>query len=465
MLGLVYLGLAYYYEDGFLYGTYINDVYCTGKSVEEVNRELNDNFEFDGIEVKSLNRSYYLSSDELSFYYDYKEPLDYFIEEQIPFLWIENVMQSDSFQVTPDISYDEAALNRFCQEIFKKESRKDQEVYIAATDMGYRLVDHKADLLDQNLTVNAIQKALLEGKTSLNLKEAGCYYHGDFTKEEQLLVDFFNDINDFQNKEILFHFGSETKKMETGSIAKMLSCYDFLRENKTKISEDELKRFYKPIKVKDGTFFVLSLNMKAVKEELSLFLEDYQSLKQHEFTTYDGRKLTIKGGTYGNLINTRTEQKKLVEFLESNEKSYDRIPEYTKKALYQEKNDIGNTYIEIDLKNQRMYYFENGDLKIETDVVTGNNGSTPECVCSIYGKQKNRILRGPGYASPVKFWIPVKGGIGIHDASWRNKFGGEIYKGNGSHGCINTPLEEVTQLYEMAEIGTPVIMYYGKNLK
>ena len=67
---------------------------------------------------------------------------------------------------------------------------------------------------------------------------------------------------------------------------------------------------------------------------------------------------------------------------------------------------------------------------------------------------------GEDYASPVKYWIPVKGAIGIHDASWRSTYGGQIYIRNGSHGCINTPLEQVSQLYDMVEIGTPCVMFY-----
>lgn len=463
MLGLVYLGLAYYYEDGFLFGTYINDVYCTGKSVEEVNSELNDNFNFDGIEVKTLNHSYFLSSDDLAFYFDYNEPLNYFVDEQIPFLWIENIFHSDSYKVNPKISYDQDVLNRFCQEIFKKEIKKDMDVYIIATDRGFRFVDHKADVLDEELAYKAIMNALSEAKSCVDLEESACYYHKKFSDNEELLAQFFKDIDNFQRKEIVYHFGSEMKKMDIGSVSKMLECYDFFTEKRLALTEDDIKQFYKNIKVKDGVFPVLSLDSNEVNIQLDEFLEEYQSYKQHEFSTYDGRKLVIKGGTYGNHIHTKTEVKLLTDFLQSNESSYDRVPEYKNKALYQEKDDIGNTYIEIDLKNQRMYYFVDGQLQIETDVVTGNNGSTPECVCFVYGKQKNRILRGADYATPVKFWIPIKGAIGIHDASWRKKFGGKIYKGNGSHGCINTPFEQVSQLYDMVEIGTPVIMYYGEN--
>ena len=35
-----YLWLSNYYKDGFNYGTWINGVYCTGKSINEINEEL-----------------------------------------------------------------------------------------------------------------------------------------------------------------------------------------------------------------------------------------------------------------------------------------------------------------------------------------------------------------------------------------------------------------------------------------
>ena len=49
---------------------------------------------------------------------------------------------------------------------------------------------------------------------------------------------------------------------------------------------------------------------------------------------------------------------------------------------------------------------------------------------------------------------------GIHDAyRWRTKYGGDIYQWNGSHGCVNAPLEVAQTLYERVEMGTPVIVY------
>ena len=134
-----------------------------------------------------------------------------------------------------------------------------------------------------------------------------------------------------------------------------------------------------------------------------------------------------------------------------------------KEAKEKGADDIGDTYIEIDMGNQHMYYYVDGTIVIDTPVVTGNASrgwDTPAKVCFVYFKQRNRVLRGANYATPVKYWMAVDGHIGIHDATWRGEFGGEIYKTNGSHGCINTPLEIMTELYDVVETGTPVVMFY-----
>ena len=139
------------------------------------------------------------------------------------------------------------------------------------------------------------------------------------------------------------------------------------------------------------------------------------------------------------------------------------VPAYIHEGYVRGLDDIGDTYIEIDMTDQRMYYYVEGELTLETDVVTGNTGrrmGTPQGINFVYAKQRNRTLRGADYASFVKYWMPVKGNVGIHDASWRGKFGGQIYKTNGSHGCINTPSDVMSELYELAEVGTPVIMFY-----
>ena len=171
----------------------------------------------------------------------------------------------------------------------------------------------------------------------------------------------------------------------------------------------------------------------------------------------------MEGGTYGNKIDREAEKEYLKQAFRDRATEV-REPVYLQKGWEEGKDDIGDTYIEVDMTGQMMYYYQDGRLEVETPIVTGNTGrrmGTPEGVNFVYGKARNRVLTGPGYASHVNFWMPVKGNIGIHDAAWRSEYGGEIYKTGGSHGCINTPYEAMSKLYDMAEVGTPVVMFYS----
>ena len=146
-----------------------------------------------------------------------------------------------------------------------------------------------------------------------------------------------------------------------------------------------------------------------------------------------------------------------------------REPVYSQTAVSRNKDDIGNTYIEIDYTNQHMWYYENGVMKIDTDIVSGNisrgNGSH-DGVFKIVYKKSPAVLKGEDYESNVTYFMPFAYNVGIHDASWRNgKFGGNIYKTSGSHGCINAPLEVADTIYKKIEVGTPVIAYYREEVE
>ena len=137
---------------------------------------------------------------------------------------------------------------------------------------------------------------------------------------------------------------------------------------------------------------------------------------------------------------------------------------YKQKAKLQgTHDDIGNTYIEVDMSDQKMYYYLDGVLKLSTEVVTGDVGrdrATPAGVDFVAVKQKDRILKGDTYQSHVNFWMQVYKGIGIHDSAWRDEYGGAIYMTEGSHGCVNTPYSAMKELYNETELDTPVVMFY-----
>ena len=116
-----------------------------------------------------------------------------------------------------------------------------------------------------------------------------------------------------------------------------------------------------------------------------------------------------------------------------------------------------NAHIIVSISKQTLTYYEYGEAVLSSSVVTGINGKTPTGTFKVLYKARDVILKGADYESFVSYWMAFKGNsFGFHDASWRSKFGGTIYKTNGSHGCVNMPYNKVKQLYNMVAVGTPV---------
>ncbi len=202
-------------------------------------------------------------------------------------------------------------------------------------------------------------------------------------------------------------------------------------------------------------------DMALVSEYVSDLAKKYNTAyTKRKFMTSYGREVEVSG-VYGWRINQTAETAALTEIIRSGE-SQTREPEYSQKAASHDGNDYGNTYAEVNLTAQHLFFYKDGEKILESDFVSGNVSrgyTTPPGLFSLTYKQKDAVLRGEGYASPVDFWMPFNGGIGFHDASWRNQFGGTIYKTNGSHGCINMPYNAAKTLYENVYAGMPVICY------
>ena len=118
------------------------------------------------------------------------------------------------------------------------------------------------------------------------------------------------------------------------------------------------------------------------------------------------------------------------------------------------------TYVDVSIDTQTLTYFVNGAPVLVAPTVTGSPGrGTPRGVFAIDSMIPGKYLTGPTWHVYVNRWMRFSGNCGIHDANWRKSFGGEIYKHNGSHGCVNIPYDQAVALYNMVAIGTPVIVH------
>lgn len=122
--------------------------------------------------------------------------------------------------------------------------------------------------------------------------------------------------------------------------------------------------------------------------------------------------------------------------------------------------NLYNTFVVVDISSQKLTLYKNNEVLLETDIVSGKKGiyDTPTGIYSIRKKGTDTFLSGEDYYVHIDYWMPFNGGIGLHDASWRSRFGGSIYENNGSHGCINISPEYTDDIYDNVQKGTKVIV-------
>lgn len=179
-----------------------------------------------------------------------------------------------------------------------------------------------------------------------------------------------------------------------------------------------------------------------------------------EFTTHGGETITVSGGTWGDYFNSAKESEYIVEMIKTLQGEVGRQP--IKKRDYAD--SIKNRYIEISLDEQHLWVYDNGEMVMDTPVVTGTKGKhdTPKGVYFISQKTDGTYLRGVDYKTWVNKWMRITDrGHGLHDATWRStsQFGGKTYMYNGSHGCINLPNKFAYKLYDFIQIHDCVVIY------
>ncbi len=206
----------------------------------------------------------------------------------------------------------------------------------------------------------------------------------------------------------------------------------------------------------------LSVNETMAKDYVASLAGKYDTFgKKRSFTTHSGDRITITGGDYGYWMDRVSTRQELISQILSGE-SAELTPVYYGEAVSYGEDDIGSSYVEVNIGAQHLWVYKNGEVVNETDFVSGGlfkGNGTPEGAYAITYKERDATLVGEGYESSVKYWMPFNGNIGLHDAPWRDAFGGHIYYMNGSHGCVNLPSEKAAQIYDQVEKGEPVIVY------
>ena len=455
LLVVIYCCIANYYKTHFYKNTSINNINCSDLTASEVTSQLDKQAQGYKLEIIGRNESGeevslgILQASDMNYVYtDTLNGVNAILNQQNEWLWITSLWKSDNhFSLLQGVSCDAVLLREAIMRLEAFQSNNmvsPKDAYISdysEKNGGYEIISEvKGTKLDVNAAIACIE-AVIVGNAStsedkVNLAELGCYEEPKIYSDDEKLAETIDTINRWLDTEIIYDWNGQEVIVDNSVIKDWVS----IKNEKPVLDEEAVASF---------------VNEKA--------LENDTKGKTATFTTALGIDISLKRLSYGWQTDCESEIESLTELIYAGAKEK-REPAYIRKGVWKGQNDIGNSYIEADLSHQHLYVYEKGSVVFETDFVSGNI-NIPGCVtpAGIFGltyKTTNAVLRGADYETPVTYWMPFYGNFGMHDATWRSSFGGDIFITNGSHGCLNLPLEAAAVIYGYVSEGSPIICYY-----
>lgn len=446
VVGLAYAAGISYYGDRFLANTKIAKVDVSNLSLEQAQAKVKSEIlehSLDVLENGKALGTVHLKDLEPEF--SGEATIQQYFNHQNPNSWLGHFFKGQDFDlsVMTDVKIDRNQVTSKLAELgvdnSKRTPSKDAQISYQE-DQGYRLESQEQG---NQVDISALREALFEqfeeGHNKLDLKD---YY----AKPE---------VTD-QNEELQ----SMMQKIEDASKAKITLKIEDSKETIPKDAIQDWIYFDKDNKI--------IYDQEKIAEYLKRYNDKYSSyVNPRQFRSTNQGIVTVQPGTLGWSIDRAAEAEQIAIDLAAG-KDVEREPIVVGSGYGSAGDGIGSTYVEVDLSYQMMYVYIDGKMVISTPIVSGGPQSqTIPGAYAVWGKQRDTSLKGYNwvtkkeYSSPVSYWMPFDHvGQGIHDAPWQPAFGGNLWQTNGSLGCINTPTNVMAQIFDIVEIGTPVIIFW-----
>ncbi len=439
-----YFGLAGFFWYHFQPNTIVNGIECDYMTVDELKDIISSEvhqYEIEIVERNDVVETLYGADFDLHAVYD--DTLTDILHGQGIFKWPAAFFrEASSYDPGRAVEWNEEefkeALNSLeCMDKKKMIDPKDAEVVFSDEEEDFVIVP--ADYgthIEEDVFYEVMTNAVSALQDSVDLDAENCYQAPNVTEESQTMINACAQMN----------------RMIAADIT-----YDMLDIENVHISKQEMSDW---IELSDN--LEVTYNDEAIAAFVADFAEKYNTVDtEHTLETTWGPTVSVLSGSYGWRLDQEGEISQIKSDLAAGT-TVVREPVWGNRAVSHGAIDYGNTYVEINLTAQHLYFYKNGSLIIDSDFVSGRmtqGRETPTGIYYVYYKQTNAVLKGEDYETPVAYWMPFNGGVGLHDATWRSSFGGTIYVSNGSHGCINLPYSVAQTIYENIDVGDCVFVY------
>lgn len=450
----MYAGISYYYSYHFFYGTTINGIDSSNKTAYEVEQEIAGKKDNYTIQVRArMQDPQAITGKDIDYKYVSSGAVLQLLKTQKSWEWIGGLFETKNYMVQEETSFSREKLEEQVNSLncAKKENQiAPENAYVSFVNSEFTIVpETEGNELNTREAYQMICRAIDNDAAEVDLEsDPKAYKKADVTNESSELQNIVNTYKNLTKANITYTFGDETVTLDGNTIKNWLQ-FD---EKGQLLQNDEAFRQH-------------------VVDYVAQLAADHDTVgTERQFQTTSGRTVYVYGSAYGWKIDQDKEVAQLMQEIQSGTQTT-REPVYSMRENAHGINDLGDTYIEVDLTEQYMWYYQNGNIIFQSEIVSGLPGDpdrkTPPGIFTLNSKSSPSVLRGEmtangtySYEQPVTYWMPFNGGIGFHDADWQPYFGGDRYLTGGSHGCINLPPENAGQLYSLIQYDVPIICFY-----
>ena len=451
IMTISYINSDDYKGDVFTEGTIINGVNCSGLTYSQAADELTRHRNGMHLQVVGSLDETLEDFTDFGCTYDIDGYLESFKKDHLVAAAVNHYLHIPfSGNVTMKVRSCGTNLMRDVKEsdfLHRDGTTETSDAYVDLEDPAFPIVPEVyGTKADPDAFLEDLIHAIEMGQTRFMYDEKSYVAAPKVKADDPDLIEYQKFCRKYLNQQITYEFGDDSYRVSPKELAAMMD-EDLTGEADPQAVADFVDKLKKDYDIAGG------------------------ELKFHSLT---GRTFKVSRGDCIWVIDSQGETSQLLEDISSH-RDVTREPVYssTGTGKYSKHLEIGNTYIDVDLQKQHVTFFKKGKKAFECDCVSGSLAAghgTPTGVYNITNLGRNITLIGGGkkgspgyYESFVQYWMAFIGNsIGLHDASWRSEseFGGDTYKYSGSHGCVNLPPSKAGKLYDVLEIGTPVIVHY-----
>lgn len=442
-----YVAVSVWFMFHYNYKTYINGNDYSFYTLDEVDQYIGEYISDYSLTLKlRYGSEYRIEPDDIGLVISPNITAKKIISEQNGFLWPYYMCKRKDYELYYTADYDKDKLESLLKKCdFTQEANMEKPVdasVVIKDGKSTIIPETEGNYIDFTELCCIIDEALIKGDQLVDLDETDVYEKPEVTADSEEIISEQAKLEKILSMKITYKIDEISWELTSEDYGDWISD---ISAEKIEFQKDKVHEYVQNMADRYDTYGV-----------------------PRNFRTHDGRTVTLDNTWYGWLIDVDSEAEELYTVLEAGE-SVERVPIFDcYAAVYRDGgDDIGDTYIECDFGQQHIYVYVNGEQVMDSDCVTGSLADsgkyrTPGGVYTILYTKTPAVLIGDDYETPVKYWMPFIGelGIGFHDATWRSAFGGDIYKTGGSHGCVNLPLSAAEQLFNIAYEGMPVVCYY-----